>query len=95
MVTKPTSNTIQPIPYGMSQEFRDKQAMQKKIGWVIGIIILIGLIMLARKYPKATFGGIGVLLVYVYFFVGFWGPSRYQRWKGRDSVKGALSPKQR
>mgnify|MGYP006910629150 FL=1 len=89
-VTKPTSsNTIQPTNYGMSQEFRDKQSMNKKIGIGIGIFVLIGLIMIARKYPKATFITIGVLLVYVYFFVGFWNPSRYEQWKNRQSPKTA------
>ncbi len=82
--TKPTPvpATIQPI--GMSQEFKDKQSMKKKIGIGIGILVLIGLIMVARKYPKVTFGIIGILLVYVYFFVGFWSPSRYQQWKNRS-----------
>lgn len=85
MVT--ASNTIQPTqPYGMSQEFRDKQSMNKKIGIAIGILVLIGLIMIARKYPKATFGIIGILLVYIYFFVGFMSPSRYQQWKNRQST---------
>lgn len=90
MVTaiKPTPSTIQPTqPYGMSQEFRDKQSMNKKIGIAIGILVLIGLIMIARKYPKATFGIIGILLIYVYFFVGFLQPSRYQQWKNRQSPK--------
>lgn len=73
---------IQPI--GMSQEFKDKQSMNKKIGIGIGILVLIGLIMVARKYPKVTFGIIGILLVYVYFFVGFLSPSRYQQWKNRS-----------
>jgi hypothetical protein len=75
---------IQPIPYGMSQDFRDKKSMQNKIGIGVGILVLIGLIMVGRKYPKATIGIIAILYLYAFIFVGFWGPSRYQQWINKD-----------
>ena len=81
------SVTINPTPYVMSKEFRDKQSMNKKIGIGIGILVLIGLIMVGRKFPKATIGIIGALLLYVYFFVGFLGPSRYSQWANPTKQK--------
>lgn len=69
-----------------------QKAMIRKVMLFGGIVLLIvGGIYLIKNKPKLAGGITGMLVllfVFVYFFVGIWGPSRYQQWKDRNNVKG-------
>ena len=74
------------------------EAKIRKVMVFGGIVLLIvGGIYLIKNKPKLAGGITGMLVllfVFAYFFVGFWGPSRYQQWKNRNNVKsGPVGPK--
>lgn len=72
--------------------YREKALMKRNLMIGAGILLLIGLVMSIKKYPKATIGTIATLFLLLYFFMPNWfsgGGSRFQQWMHRnDKIKG-------
>jgi hypothetical protein len=75
------SGTINPVIHNPS---KSQNLMRRNLMIGGGIILLVGLGLMIKKYPKATIGSAAILFVLAYFFLGIMGPSRYQQWKNRN-----------
>ena len=77
---QPANNPATQSPY---------TAMARKSAVIISILLVIaGIIYLIKTKPTiAKYSGLAVLVLFIfaYFFVSFWGPSRYQQWKTSNS----------
>ena len=75
------NTTINPIIHNPS---KSQNLMNRNLMIGGGIILLVGLGLMIKKYPKATIGSAAILFVLAYFFLGIMGPSRYQQWIHRN-----------